>query len=163
MANFLTIKTKGFDTFREQIKNSFEQRVMKPAEKSILQSSDDVAFIAQEMAPRKTGTLESSIEARPNVDRTPQTITGEVWVRGTAYNPVDGVRVSEYRMEAHEEITPAGNKKLGPGSVAKNASILGKYDDVGVGGWFLTRALDYMRNKITTRLKNAIREGLLRS
>ena len=136
---------------------------MKPAEKRILQSSDDVAFVAQEMAPRKTGTLESAIEARPSVARTPYTVKGGVWVRGTAYNPIDHKRVSEYRIEAHEEITPAGNKRLGPGSVQKNASILGKYDGVGVGGWFMTRALEFMQDKIINQLRNAIKVGLSRS
>ena len=159
----MKVETKGFDTLGEALKKKLEQAVMKPAEKSILSSSDDLAFVAQEMAPRKTGTLESAIEARPKVTRTANAITGGVWVRGTAYNPIDGVRVSEYRVEAHEEITPAGNKRLGPGSVQKNAMVGSKYDSVGVGGWFMTRALEFMKDKIINQLKVAIREGLSRS
>lgn len=163
MAKLLKIKTKGFDTLQDTLRARFERGVMNPAQKSIVESSDDLAFVAQEMAPRKTGTLESAIEPITKPTRSGATISGGVRVRGTAYNPIDKKRVAQYRVEAHEEITPAGNKRLGPGSVQKNASILGKFDGVGVGGWFMTRALQYMQDKIINQLKDAIKRGLSRS
>ena len=61
MAKLLKIKTKGFDTLQDTLRARFERGVMNPAQKSIVESSDDLAFVAQEMAPRKTGTLESAI------------------------------------------------------------------------------------------------------
>lgn len=140
-----------------------ETSVMKPAQQSILQSSDDIAFVAKEMAPRKTGTLESAIEPLPSVSRSGYVITGGVHVRGDLYNDVDKKRTSQYMTEAHEKITPAGNKRLGPGSVQKNATVLGKYDGVGVGGWFMDRAFKFMKEKVINQLQNAIKVGLSRS
>ena len=163
MAKFLKIQTKGFDTVQNQLKRMLETGVMKPAQQSILQSSDDIAFVAKEMAPRKTGTLESAIEPLPSVSRSGYVITGGVHVRDDLYNDVDQKRTSQYMTEAHEKITPAGNKRLGPGSVQKNATVLEKYDGVGVGGWFMDRAFKFMKEKVITQLQNAIKAGLSRS
>lgn len=111
----------------------------------LFDQADKIAALAKKMAPVDTHGVEQAIKVRPERgagggrerNGAGQFVRTEVevYVDGSMANR-DGVPVGQYAYYAHELIEPAGPNKLGPASLAKQAS-----QGVQVGGGFLDRAV----------------------
>lgn len=154
--SFIQVTTSGFTHFEKALESVFLQGVVLPTQATIRDAADDVAFIAKEMAPIKSGSLEYAIEQPDrNIRREGFKVGAMVWVNPRVWNPIAKERVGEYASEAHEQITPRGNKKLGPISQAKQTTV-----DVEVGGGFLSRAWEFSQPWIVPRVSQAVHDAL---
>lgn len=116
----------------------------KAAREAHREVAEEVAHIAQQMAPFKEGDLEGSIEVRRRRETTGIS-TLEVSTQGIAY-----------ATEMHE-----GDYELGAGSVAKDSG-----SPYRVGRKFLSRALGYVRrdrrstNIFIDKIRSALRRAV---
>ena len=156
----LSVRSQGFGMIKQNLEKLIRKKLMPPLKQAILDSAEEICFIATEMAPRDTGTLESAIEVKQNKHDYQWRRQAEVWVRPSVYNSKAHTRVGTYADDVEENVTPAGSKKLGPGSVEKNGMIP-DYDGVGVGGGYMSRAVKYAEPFIRSRLNKAIQDALL--
>lgn len=103
-------------------------------------AADEMAQVASEMAPFKTGDLEGSIEVT------------EVKQYGNRVDRVVGTNGVPYAVYMHE-----GFYELGPGSQAKQET-----SRFPVGRKFMDRAADYLINEwgLYRRLRDAVKRGL---
>ena len=153
---FIQVTTSGFTNLETKLNSIFLQDVVLPAQTTIRRAADDVAFIAREMAPLKTGSLESAIEQPSrNIRREGFKVESMVWVNPRVWNPDDHIKVGDYMYEAHQEITPYGNKKLGLMSRMKQDTVA-----VEVGGGFMDRAWEFSKPWIFPQVAQAVRDAL---
>lgn len=102
-------------------------------------AANEVAQVASEMAPFKTGDLESSME-----------VVREVGARGRVAYVVRPSPAIPYATRMHEEVY-----NLGPGSVEKSET-----SRFPVGRKYLSRAIDYIVGEwgLMRRAKEAVRK-----
>lgn len=146
----------GFARLEQNLATLFRTQLMPSLDDAVTQGGDDIAFVAQEMAPRDTGTLENAIESKRRI---PSKLVAEACVRVRPYDYNDKYhrRVYKYMGEAHEEIQPAGDRGLGDGSLEKQALL---NDGVEVGGHFLTRAYEYAKPQVNQRIIKELNDAL---
>ena len=153
--------SKSLRAFPKELSRLYRNGIINTSARSLKSSSDDLAFVAQELAPVKSGALESAIEpiaVSKNYD-TAEVVAG-VTVRGDKYSSIDKVYTEDYAEEAHSQITPFGPKNLGPKSRLKNDALTGISGAGGVGGGFMSRAYDYMEPKIIEAIENALENSI---
>lgn len=154
--SFIQVTTSGFTHFEKALESVFLQGVVLPTQETLRKSAEDIAFIAKEMAPLKSGSLEYAIEQPDRkLRRDGFKVGAMVWVNPRVWNPDSGLRVGDYAEEAHENITPEGDKNLGPLSEAKQTTV-----DVEVGGGFMTRAWEFSKPWVVPRVADAVHEAL---
>lgn len=134
------VETEGFDGLEKFLGTAITS-ASKASLKGVRKVAEDVAFVAREMAPMDTGALQDSIQM-DSLDYQDLVATATVGIDSYAMNTQENKWVTDYAEEAHEEITPSGNWKLGLLSRTKQ-EMIPSYDGIGVGGGFMTRALGY--------------------
>lgn len=149
------INKTGFKALQNRMNRLINDELNEANRVALKRASGDLAMVASEMAPRDTGTLEQNIKAK-EVTRNGFISTAEVYVDPSPLNEKAGYTLGEYMVDAHESITPAGGKNLGPRSVEKDSGIGGKFAGEGVGGWFMTRALQYLKQNIINQVKTEV-------
>lgn len=155
----LSISSKGFSGVYTNLWKVLRNRVMKEMREAVDESIGDLALVAQEMAPLRSGKLEEAIEVSPGRKSFDSGLSyvRSIWIRPTVYNRFAHRRVGEYAEYIHENLAPAGNLKLGPLSEVKNSMV--KHQ---VGGHFMTRAFEetkpFILRKITRALDEALRK-----
>ena len=119
----LSISSKGFSGVYTNLWKVLRNRVMKEMREAVDESIGDLALVAQEMAPLRSGKLEEAIEVSPGRKSFDSGLSyvRSIWIRPTVYNRFAHRRVGEYAEYIHENLTPAGNLKLGPLSEVKNS------------------------------------------
>ena len=152
----LNIQAEGFGTLQKRLEKLIRQTILDVAAEVMKQGADDTMFVAMQMAPIKSRSLEQAIEIKPGRKRDGFSVWSEVWVRPSAWNSEEGIKVGEYAQEAHDNITPAGHKKLGPFSKEKNSQR--QYQ---VGGGFMDRALEVTKPIILNQLTQQLNQALL--
>lgn len=121
--------------------------------------ANDLAALSRRMAPIDDGNLEKAIKVRYEGTHIP----GLGFVKGGGSYvvyvdnnmPVDGrggKTVGDYAWEMHEHLTPAGEMKLGDKSRLKQDGN----PNIQVGGWFLTRSAEQMRDAVHARLATVV-------
>jgi hypothetical protein len=158
----VSIELKGARTLQRNLERIIKDAVVNSAQQSVSESARDLAFVAEELAPRKSGALEEAIKPI-----TPKRASGfmaqaHVEVDPSVYSEENKKSVGEYAVDAHENIRPVGNKKLGRRSQEKNQAISGRYDGLGVGGGFMRRALGFLSSRIVEDLEKSLKNALSR-
>ena len=122
-------------------------------------TAEELQELAQLMAPRKTGTLESAIKIDDDVIDKPFQLKMEVYIDGdiVTEGQEGGTdrNVSRYAEIMHDNLTPAGDLKLGKISMQKSDSV-----GVVVGGDFMTRALGEIQPDVIQTFKNVVKRAL---
>lgn len=136
----IEVTTEGFDGVESYLDTVIEQ-ASKASLTGARKVAQDVAFVAREMSPMNTGSLQDAIIEGP-ASYSNMVAKATVVIDEHARNDVAGQWVSDYADEAHDEITPVGNWELGILSLTKQ-EMVPSYDGIGVGGGFMTRALAY--------------------
>jgi hypothetical protein len=153
----MSFNTQGMDELKLQLQRLRDVSIVANAE--LKKCAGEIADLARKMAPIDEGNLEKAIKVRyEGVDRN---ALGQFVKGGGAYTiyvdndmPVDGrdgKTVGDYAWIMHEHLTPAGDMNLGPKSEEKQAS-----QSIQVGGKFLERASEAMRDGIYSRLANIV-------
>lgn len=128
-------------------------RVDKQCAVALEEAGMHLAIAAEERAPRKTGALESAIDFKLIRRISDRSYSVVIYVDDSKTRNSKG---RDYSGFAHEQIQPAGDKGLGPGSQAKQAG-----SDVEVGGDFMVRAMsdeaDAAREILFTTLQRIFR------
>lgn len=156
----IQIQNLGFKTLESNLQKIILHAVVEPAQEQVRRNADDIAFIAKELAPEKTGSLASAIEPAPNIGRKGYKVEASVQIRPSAYNQEEKKLVRKYAYDVHENVTPVGHKGLGKKSQIKNARIGSDWDGKGVGGGYLQRAIEYVNENISVDISKAIRNAL---
>lgn len=151
----------GFGVIENNLKKLLRSRMMPKVKEAVLKSTEDVVFIAQEMAPELTGKMVSAIEMKDQRHDLGWARQGVIWIRPTVYNTPFHKRVGDYAYGVHQNVTPGGTKGLGPNSLIK-AARTNNYDGIGVGGLFMNRALQYSIPHVYSNIKIAV-DTFLRS
>lgn len=131
------------------------------------ESAELVKNTAREMAPVDYGDLEEAIkikniQGRDKLGRWSNNISYDIYVDGSMIcedprdqpgrdNRKHPKKVGEYAGLVHEQVTPAGPMQLGPESKKKNQRNGGL-----VGGGYMVRALDLLRDTVKQELANDI-------
>lgn len=153
--SLVRIKNKGFGALEKNLTAKFGSNVMLPTKESVRLSAGDIAFVAQEMAPHYTGSLEEAIVARNTNTNDKYLAKSSVVIKEGVINPIWNKPVTEYAEEAHSIIKPKGLFELGPRSVEKQERSL--YE---VGGGFFSRALERMKSQAIADIVRTIKRGL---
>lgn len=151
----MSVKCSGFGMIEKNLTRVINNAVVTPARESIKQSASDVAFVAVEMAPRYTGTLEDSIITQTKQQQPKYHAQSTVYIDPRSYNSLQKIKAAAYAKEAHDEITPTGDRNLGYFSAEKQ-----KVSEYPVGGGFFSRALKYLKDNILKDLKNKVNSEL---
>ena len=153
----ISIKSKNFLNVEQNLKKVLRNAVMDEVKKAVDKGAEDTAFIAREMAPIKTGKLEEAIEVAPGRKNYASGLVyiSSVWVRPTVYNSIAHRAVREYASTVHEELDPAGPKRLGVLSRQKDEMVQHQ-----VGGHFLTRALEVTKPLIIKSIVEALDKAI---
>lgn len=118
----------------------------RAAQEAGKQAAEDLLSRAQELAPVLTGDLIES---------------GSVNIRGGSRFKKQTITVSfgtDHAVFAHEQISPAGPRGLGPGSRAKEES--NRSPDGPVGGHFLSRPYQRRAPAYLKGIEKAVARGL---
>lgn len=153
----LSITSKGFSGVYTNLWKVLRNNVVRELRESVDESVGDLALVAQEMAPFRSGKLEEAIQVAPGRRSFDSGLSyvRSIWIRPTVYNKYAHRRVGEYAEYIHENLTPAGNLNLGPLSQIKDS--VSKYQ---VGGHFMTRAFEEMKPFIFKKITQALDEAL---
>ena len=151
------VETEGFGGI-ENFLDAAITSASKASLKGVKKVAEDVAFVAHEMAPMDTGALQNSIRMDSSAYQDLVAIA-TVGIDSYAINNKAHKWVTEYADEAHEEITPSGDWKLGPLSEAKQ-EMVSSYDGIGVGGGFMTRAMLFCAPDAPSMIAQEIRRAL---
>lgn len=156
MGNFVKITQKGFGQIERQLTKTLRKTYIDAMNEALAKGADDVAFIAQEMAPYKTGSLELAIQVENKKRYSGWVVERKVWINPRVYNLEEQKRVGEYAEEAMFDITPWGHKNLGALSKQKQAAT-----EYQVGGGFLVRALviakPFIESRVVAEMNKAIK------
>jgi hypothetical protein len=153
----MSLNVNGLDELKLRLQRLKGVPLAANAELKIL--AEETAALARRMAPVDKEKLEEAIKVR--FEGTERNALGRFVTGGGAYTvfvdnsvPVEGRKgktVGDYAWEMHEHLTPAGPMKLGALSVEKQAG-----SNVVVGGKFLERAGEEMRDQIPLRLAKIV-------
>lgn len=122
----------------------------------VKEGAEELAYVAGLMAPRRSGTLESSITmGEESISGGGNIISREVFIDSSKRTPRDS-SVEVYADIQHEFLEPASNSlKLGRDSELKNDG-----NPYEVGGGFMTRAAEEANPTIIRRFRNRVRQVL---
>lgn len=150
--NKIVVNLKGFATLERDLVARFNKRLIAPMRRWAKEGAEDIAIVAQDIAPEKTGSLADAIEVKVGKKTTFASFS-KVIINQQAKNKEADKLVKDYALEAHELIEPArgATKKLGVISEYKNESTR-----LPVGGEYFTRAMMDMRDQLISRLKKIL-------
>jgi|GEM_PF-2930361 len=147
-----TVKVKGLNRTVSRLKRR-KFLVRDNGSRALLNAAEEMAFTASLMAPRESGTLESSIKV-DDIEENGSRISADIYVDGSLVNP-SGRSLAKYALPVHDQVEPAGGKELGAISEAKQLST----DEI-VGGGFMSRAFVEQRDQARTGIIASIRKAL---
>jgi hypothetical protein len=147
---------QGFDDkdFRKNMKRLM-RKYPNEIKKALGQNRDFVERIAKELAPKDEGSLEGSIEGRPDIQVQGDTYIAEVHA-GVAGSDA-GSNAAKYAVRVHETMLPAvstGDPQMMPGPITR-----AKISEAGpAGGKYLSRAVVHRMKDRTEHIARMLRK-----